>query len=920
MKLLYHLSLSICFFSMSFGLVASDVPCSGIPGQNLWRKVDDLGTCLSSMIEGVGSQFEECCSTIEIVLEMIGLSTIENIASVFDNILETVIMIESLADEAVNNLSQIDMLILSSQDTIIQSVCSCIDVSTTELTNEISAIDQQLLSISDAIQGVIISEGDAICSCVEAQVDSVCSCVDATVISTNDLIINELSIIDSQLLSVSDAIQATIISNGDAVCSCVDATVVSINDLLINELSIIDSQLLSVSDAIQTTIISEGDAVCSCVDATVISTYDLLASELSIIDSNVQSVCSCVDVTVNSVGEALATQIGEICSCVDAAVVSINDLLISELSVIDSQLLSISDAIQTTIISDGDAVCSCVDATVISTYDLLATELSIIDSNVQSVCSCVDATVISTNDLIINELSIIDSQLLSVSDAIQTTIISDGDAVCSCVDATVISTYDLLANELSIIDSHVQSVCSCVDATVNSVGEALATEIAGVCSCVDATVISTYDLLASELSVIDSHVQSVCSCVDVTVNSVGEAIITQLDTGEFVSVFGDGIVSGRDDHISFNFQYGISTYDSSTATTGTGTVTNANSMEVVSTGASAASSASLQSLRNLRYRPGHEGYAFFTAAFPSNGVAGSTQWIGLLNNTDGMAVGYNGATFSILYRSNSVNTIIPQSSFNMDTLNGTGPSGFTIIPKNLNVFRLSYGWLGAAPLKFQILSTTGTWITFHVVELPNTITVPSFTNPFLPMQMVVTNTTNTTNVSITSGSWNAGVIGDPRNRAGYRTFIINNAGTNIAAAGTEIHLITIENNTTFNGVPNQIELRFVALGGGPLENTNDAVVLRFRQNATVTGTAFTPVSAGASVVSSSTAGTYTAGTGTIVYVRPTNTTGNGSAPQLFSQSDAQIILLPGQLMTVTGQSYSGAVNTVTGILMWEERF
>jgi hypothetical protein len=879
------------------------------------------------MIEGVGSQFEECCSTIEIVLEMIGLSTIENIASVFDNILETVIMIESLADEAVNNLSQIDMLILSSQDIIIQNVCSCIDDSTTELTNEISAIDQQLLSISDAIQGVIISEGDAICSCVEAQVDSVCSCVDATVISTNDLIINELSIIDSQLLSVSDAIQATIISNGDAVCSCVDATVistydllaselsiidsnvqsvcscvdatvVSINDLLINELSIIDSQLLSVSDAIQTTIISEGDAVCSCVDATVISTYDLLASELSIIDSNVQSVCSCVDVTVNSVGEALATQIGEICSCVDATVVSINDLLISELSVIDSQLLSISDTIQTTIISEGDAVCSCVDATVISTYDLLATELSIIDSNVQSVCSCVDTTVNSVGEALATEIA----------------------GVCSCVDATVISTYDLLANELSIIDSHVQSVCSCVDATVNSVGEALATEIAGVCSCVDATVISTYDLLASELSVIDSHVQSVCSCVDVTVNSVGEAIITQLDTGEFVSVFGDGIVSGRDDHISFNFQYGISTYDSSTATTGTGTVTNANSMEVVSTGASAASSASLQSLRNLRYRPGHEGYAFFTAAFPSNGVAGSTQWIGLLNNTDGMAVGYNGATFSILYRSNSVNTIIPQSSFNMDTLNGTGPSGFTIIPKNLNVFRLSYGWLGAAPLKFQVLSTTGTWITFHVVELPNTITIPSFTNPFLPMQMVVTNTTNTTNVSIASGSWNAGVIGDPRNRAGYRTFIINNAGVNIAAAGSEIHLITIENNTTFNGVPNQIELRFVALGGGPLENTNDAVVLRFRQNATVTGTAFTPVSAGASVTSVSTVGTYTAGTGTIVYVRPTNTTGNGSAPQLFSQSDANIILLPGQLMTVTGQSYSGAVNTVTGILMWEERF
>ncbi|HEV2916748.1 MAG TPA: hypothetical protein VGW78_03310, partial [Candidatus Babeliales bacterium] len=222
-------------------------------------------------------------------------------------------------------------------------------------------------------------------------------------------------------------------------------------------------------------------------------------------------------------------------------------------------------------------------------------------------------------------------------------------------------------------------------------------------------------------------------------------------------------------------------------------------------------------------------------------------------------------------------------------------------------------------LKFQVLSTTGQWITFHIIQLPNTINTPSFTNPMLPMQMAATNTGNTTDLRIASGSWNAGTEGDPRNRAGFRTFIISNSGTTLPSAGTEINLITIHNKPTFNGVANKIELRFVGLGGGALESS-DIQLLRFRKNATVTGTVFSDVNTSASVVEFSTAGTYTAGTGTIVFIRPSNSEGNGSQMQLLSQSDAEIILLPGETLTVTGTSFTGTQHNVIGILMWEERF
>jgi hypothetical protein len=340
-------------------------------------------------------------------------------------------------------------------------------------------------------------------------------------------------------------------------------------------------------------------------------------------------------------------------------------------------------------------------------------------------------------------------------------------------------------------------------------------------------------------------------------------------------------------------------------------------MAVVSTGSvTLSSSASLKTLRNVRYRPGHESYVLFTALF-TVGNAGSTQWIGMFNTTDGMAVGYNNSTFSIFWRSNSTTTIIPQSSFNIDKLNGTGSSGFTVVPTNLNVYRLSFGWLGAGILKWQILGSSGTWITFHILQYPNSQTVPVFTNPMLPIQAAVTNSVGL--ISLQTAGWNGGSVDDLRNRAGYRTFVVNSNGVNISSTGVETHLITIQNNTTFNSLTNAIELRFVGLGGGPLDSA-DVVLLRFRSNATVTGTSYTNINATESVVSYTTAGTYTAGTGTVMYVRPVNTEGNGSAMQLLSQSDPDIIVLPGQTFTVTAQSYTGSSNNIIGILMWEERF
>ena len=146
--------------------------------------------------------------------------------------------------------------------------------------------------------------------------------------------------------------------------------------------------------------------------------------------------------------------------------------------------------------------------------------------------------------------------------------------------------------------------------------------------------------------------------------------------------------------------------------------------------------AKLSSIEPLRYIPGHEAYAYFTTIF-TTGVANSTQWAGVFDSVDGFAVGYNGTTFSILHRIDSSDSTVAQSSFNIDRLDGTGPSRITLDSTKMNIFRISYGWLGTAPITFEICRKDGQWFPFHMIQRANEESVPSIYNPVLPLTMEI---------------------------------------------------------------------------------------------------------------------------------------------------------------------------------------
>lgn len=80
---------------------------------------------------------------------------------------------------------------------------------------------------------------------------------------------------------------------------------------------------------------------------------------------------------------------------------------------------------------------------------------------------------------------------------------------------------------------------------------------------------------------------------------------------------------------------------------------DSNGLMTAKTSALSDSFATLTSLRAVRYRPGQGSMARFTAMFPQSGVAGYEQLAGYLNQSDALAVGFDGENFGILRRYNS---------------------------------------------------------------------------------------------------------------------------------------------------------------------------------------------------------------------------------------------------------------------------
>jgi len=381
-------------------------------------------------------------------------------------------------------------------------------------------------------------------------------------------------------------------------------------------------------------------------------------------------------------------------------------------------------------------------------------------------------------------------------------------------------------------------------------------------------------------------------------------IVDKGSYSSFNSTFGETIQSPRYSRIVEEFQYNINTLTLTETETNNGTVTQGDSMAILTSSTTSNGSARLESKRKLRYRPGHEGYAFFTALWANGGVANATQYAGLFDSTDGFFIGYNGTNFVVGRRKDSSDTTVTQANFNGDH------SFNSIVTSNLNIFMITYGWLGTAPVNFWWMNERGEWILIHRMELPNTLTGPSVTNPVLPMAFDITKTSGSESIVMKTASWHAGII-EPveAESVGDRYFSADSSGSTIS---TETVLLNVRNQTTFQSKTNKVEID-IEFFEASSEGTKPAIIEIYK-NLAIGGTpVWGDVDATNSVVQTDTAGTVTPDTTKRLFSIHLAKSDSHSVQGLPS-----FYLLPGETLTVTGQS---ATNTdLNFYMLWREEF
>ena len=172
-----------------------------------------------------------------------------------------------------------------------------------------------------------------------------------------------------------------------------------------------------------------------------------------------------------------------------------------------------------------------------------------------------------------------------------------------------------------------------------------------------------------------------------------------------------------------------------------------------------------QTPTSIMYATQFEAWASMAGVFTAPTSAASFQRLGIYNAVNGYFFGYSGLTFGVTIRVNSVDTFVAKTAWNVDTLIGDAASKFSannvpaaLNPNNMNMYRIRYGWYGAATARFEVYSPDGDWVLVHQVRTANVQTGANITNPDLPMAVEVSKTaSDATNLIISCGGWGAGI-------------------------------------------------------------------------------------------------------------------------------------------------------------------
>ena len=199
-----------------------------------------------------------------------------------------------------------------------------------------------------------------------------------------------------------------------------------------------------------------------------------------------------------------------------------------------------------------------------------------------------------------------------------------------------------------------------------------------------------------------------------------------------------------------SFRYGDNQlWSTATATGGTATYNAAQGLEDLNVTTASGSSVRRQTTKVFAYQPGKSLLVMttFVCAAPK---ANLDQKVGYYNADNGYFLEQDGLTTYFVERSAVsgavTNTRVAQAAWNVDPMDGTGPSGITLDISKAQILWMDLEWLGVGTVNMGFV-INGSFYICHKWDHANLITSTYITTASLPLSCEITNTGTTASVS-----------------------------------------------------------------------------------------------------------------------------------------------------------------------------
>ena len=174
---------------------------------------------------------------------------------------------------------------------------------------------------------------------------------------------------------------------------------------------------------------------------------------------------------------------------------------------------------------------------------------------------------------------------------------------------------------------------------------------------------------------------------------------------------------------------------------GTGSTYNANQASTTITVGAEAGVRARQTKMRFNYQPGKSHLIMMTGIL-GVGASGITQRIGYGDGDNGLFFETIDGIFQVNRRTktsgSAVNNRTTQSDFNIDTMDGTGPSRITIDLSKTQIFWIDFEWLSVGRVRFGFV-IEGKLIYFHELDHANDLIVSYMSTPNLPIRYEIEN-------------------------------------------------------------------------------------------------------------------------------------------------------------------------------------